>query len=80
MGKTGSAPRASVVGRVVRPAKNGKTQVVCNSGKRWTDKSERIFLEMLAATCNVRLAAAECGFSTCTVYKRRMRYPGFARL
>jgi len=80
MGKSGAA-RAPLPGRVVRPAINGKTQVIeVRSGRRWTDKSERIFLETLAATCNVRLSAATCGFSTVAVYKRRMRYPGFAAL
>jgi hypothetical protein len=80
MDNTGTA-LAPLVGHVVRPEKDGKTKIIrVKSKARWTDKSERIFLEVLASTCNVRLAAAECGFSTVTVYKRRMRYPGFAAL
>jgi hypothetical protein len=80
MDKIGTA-LAPLVGHVVRPEKDGKTKIIrVKSKARWTDKSERIFLEVLASTCNVRLAAAECGFSTVTVYKRRMRYPGFAAL
>lgn len=71
--KTGKAG-----GRVVRQARNRKTQVIRTSGKRWSQEAEQRFLEELAATANVRAAAAAAGFSTITVYKRRMRWPGFA--
>lgn len=79
MGKQVSA-RAPLAGRVVRPAKNGKTKIIDTNGKRWSDRTERVFLELLAATCNVRLAAREIGFSSTAIYKRRMRYPAFAAL
>ncbi len=46
---------------------------------RWNDEAEERFLEELAASCNVRAAAAAAGFSTTAVYQRRMRWPGFAR-
>lgn len=70
--------RAGHAGRVVRPAKNRKTQVIRTSGKRWSQAAERVFLEELAATANVRAAAAAAGFSTTAIYLRRMRCPGFA--
>jgi len=77
MGKTGPALCAPLAGRVVRPAKNGKTMVIRTDGKRWSEKTEKAFLEMLAATCNVRLSAAEVGFSTTALYARRVRWPAF---
>lgn len=71
--KTGKAG-----GRVVRQARNRKTQVIRTSGKRWSQEAERRFLEELAATANVRAAAEAAGFSTTAIYQRRMRWPGFA--
>lgn len=65
-------------GRVVRQARNRRTQVIRTSGKRWSDAAELRFLEELAATANVRAAAAAAGFSTTAIYNRRMRWPGFA--
>jgi hypothetical protein len=67
-------PRA---GRVVRPAKNGKTQVI-RTGHFWTPEAEEAFLEELASTCNVTAAADAAGFSTTAIYKHRMRDAGFA--
>ncbi len=65
-------------GIIVRGGDTAKPQIVATTGKRWSDKAERAFLEMLAATCNVRRAAQAAGFGTITVYQRRLRYPGFA--
>ncbi len=64
--------------RVVRPAINRKTQVIRTGGARWSQRAERVFLEELAATCNVRAACAKAGFSTTAVYQRRKKWPGFA--
>lgn len=68
---------------VVRPAKNGRTQVIRvqsreGRGARWSDAAEEAFLAKLAATCNITAAAEAAGFSTTTLYKRRARWPGFA--
>ncbi|MBT2186703.1 hypothetical protein [Sphingobium nicotianae] len=79
MGKELAVP-SPLAGRVVRPAINGKTKIIDTTGKRWSERAERVFLEMLAATCNVRLAAREVGFSTVAIYRRRLRYPAFAAL
>jgi hypothetical protein len=76
MGRDGTA-RAPLAGRVVRPEKDGRSKVIATRGKRWSDRSEKVFLETLAATCNVRLSAAEAGFSTTAVYGRRARWPAF---
>lgn len=66
-------------GRVVRREKNGKTKVIRTArGKRWSQVAERVFLEELAATGNVRASAAKAGFSTTAIYRRRMQWPGFA--
>lgn len=72
MGKMGEQ------GRVVRQARNRKTQVIRTVGKRWSQAAESAFLEELAATANVRAAAEAAGFSTTAIYRRRMRWPGFA--
>jgi hypothetical protein len=70
---------ARAEGRVVRQEINGGTKVIrVAEGARWSDEAEERFLEELAASCNVRAAAAAAGFSTTAVYKRRMRWPGFA--
>jgi len=76
----GKAVSADVAGTngVVRQAKNRGTKIVRTTGKRWSQAAERAFLEELAATANVRAAAATAGFSTTAIYKRRMRWPGFA--
>lgn len=64
--------------RVVRRAKNCRTQVIRAGAKRWSQAAERAFLEELAGTANVRAAAAAAGFSTTTLYRRRSLWPGFA--
>ena len=69
---------ADGAGRTVRQAKNGKTQVIRTKGKRWSDKAEEVFLEELAATCNVTASAEKAGFSTVAIYRRRMHWPSFA--
>jgi hypothetical protein len=64
-------------GRIIREAKNGNTKVIRTTGKRWSDKAEAVFLAELAATCNVKAAAAAAGFSTVAIYNRRAKWPGF---
>ena len=53
------------------------TQVVATRGRRWSDEAETVFLDHLAATCNVMLSAKACGFSTAAVYRRRRLDPAF---
>jgi hypothetical protein len=53
-------------------------QRVNTCGKRWSEEAEGLFLDHLAATCNVTASAAACGFTCAAVYKRRRRDPAFA--
>ena len=75
---TSEPARCGPEGCVVRAAKNGKTKIVRSGGKRWTLQSEKIFLDYLCATANVRAASAEAGFSPTTAYNQRTTNPGFA--
>ena len=77
MPKATNQPRMGAAGRIVRPAKNGNTKIIRTKGHRWSDKAEEIFITHLAASANVKDAAEVAGFSSVTVYKRRMREPGF---
>jgi hypothetical protein len=54
-------------------------QLVRSSGKRWSDEAEALFLDQLAASCNVTASAQGAGFTPAAVYKRRRRDPGFAQ-
>lgn len=67
---------APPMGRGVRQDKHGKAQVIRATG-RWSQEAEARFLGELAATANVRAAAAAAGFSTTAIYKRRAAWPGF---
>lgn len=46
--------------------------------RRWGQGAEELFLGELAASANVKRAAAAAGFSPEAVYKRRLRQHGFA--
>lgn len=79
MAKSKDPARSGPQGCVIRPAKNGKTKIVSSRGKRWSIQAEKVFLEYLAASANVRAAAAEAGFSARAAYYRRLNNPGFAQ-
>jgi hypothetical protein len=72
----GGAERAEIAGTTIARARWG-TQVVATNGRRWSDEAETVFLDHLAATCNVSLAAKACGFSAAAVYRRRRLDPAF---
>lgn len=65
-------------GSILRAGGKDGPQLVNSKGKRWTDAAEDIFLDQLAASCNVTHAAAACGFSREAIYARRRREPRFA--
>jgi hypothetical protein len=46
--------------------------------KQWTPRIEDRFLATLAATCNVKAACAEVGFTQASAYGHRKRWPAFA--
>ena len=54
-------------------------QLIRSTGKRWSDEAEALFLDHLAATCNVTAAAEACGFSGAALYYRRRNDPAFAK-
>lgn len=46
-------------------------------GRSWTSKKEKIFLNALGDTCNVKLSAKRAGVSTNCVYERRGKNASF---
>lgn len=52
-------------------------QIRTTKGHRWSDEAETIFLDQLAATCNVKLAGDACGFSHAAIYRRRRKDAAF---
>jgi len=77
--KAGAA-RCGPEGTIVRAGGKDGPQRVSSRGKRWTDQAEEIFLDSLAASCNVTWSARQCGFSREALYARRRRDPRFATL
>ncbi len=76
--ETAVAKVAKVSGSRVRYGVKGRAQKVKTGGAQWSDEAEALFFDILAASCNVTLAAAEVGFSTFTVYRQRRMRPEFA--
>lgn len=70
--------RQAPAGSMVRVGPTGREQRVRSSGWQWTDEAEEVFLDALAASCNVSYAAEEAGFCTPTVYRQRRLRPEFA--
>ena len=70
--------RNGPVGEIIQGADTDKLKLVATKGKRWSGAAEDIFIETLAATCNVTRSAAACGFSTVIAYRRRLKHAGFA--
>lgn len=57
---------------------NGRRAVVSRARlKAWTPRTEAIFLETLAASCNVKLSCKAAGLSVPSAYMRRAKWPGF---
>jgi hypothetical protein len=65
-------------GSIIRGGKDG-LQLVETKGHRWTQEAEALFLDHLAASCNVRYAAKQVGFSTVAIYNRKRSDPGFTQ-
>lgn len=77
---TGANPaaRADGAARPMRTA-SGRVQLGRLKPRALDRAAEQAFLTALAATANVRLAAAAAGFSHGAFYHRRRQDPGFAR-
>jgi hypothetical protein len=59
--------------------KNRIVQVARTGGRKLFDHARReVFLEWFAATCNVKLSAAQAGIAYQTVFKHRMKDEAFA--
>jgi hypothetical protein len=55
----------------------GRGQIKRAGHDRWSQAKEKLFFDELAATANVKRAAAAAGVSTNAVYARRMKQPLF---
>jgi len=63
---------------VIHTGKDGPQRIRAGH-KRWNEEAEAIFLDHLAASCNVAWSAAQTDFSVVTFYNRRRTDPAFAR-
>jgi hypothetical protein len=72
------AQRSGPAGSNTRAGGKDGPQVIHSRGKRWTEAAEALFLDALAASCNVTWSAGQCGFSKEALYTRRRRDPAFA--
>ena len=75
---SGAGKQAAPSGVRLRPDHKDGPQRIRSTGKRWSDASEAIFLNHLAATCNVTWAAKQAGFTEMTAYYHRRKDAGFA--
>ena len=77
--KMGRGPRASKIlaGTVVRRTRWAPAQRV-RAHKQWCDEDEEVFLDCLAATCNVEMACEQADVAHTTVYRQRRTRADFA--
>lgn len=61
-------------------AKNRRLQISPVREGGWTKAKRAAFLDLLAATCNVRASAQQIGMNPASVYRLRRRDPQFADL
>jgi hypothetical protein len=75
-----SAPgqKGRVAGSQVRYGPKGRAQRIKTGGAQWSEEAEELFFDVLAASCNVLMAAQATGFTAATVYWHRRRRPEFA--
>lgn len=76
--KSTPACKGRVTGSRVRYGENGRAKRIKTGGAQWSDEAEELFFDVLAASCNVRMATAETGFTTPTVYCQRRLRPEFS--
>ena len=72
-------PSPVPAGTVLRATGKDGPQRVRAGAKRFTPEAQAVFLDHLAASCNVSWSAAQAGVSTVTAYNHRRTSPGFAR-
>lgn len=74
----GHGGRAGPAGTCLRAGGKDGPQIIHSEGRRIADEAEELFLDSLAASCNVTWSAKAAGFSKEAFYKRRRRDPRFA--
>ena len=65
---------------VINGSNARRVQVRRAKNRQWTPRVELRFLDSLANTCNVKVAAAAAGMSKSSAYAHRRRWPHFAKL
>lgn len=79
-GKASDAPdRELIVQRSQRGAAGSGAQMRAVRRDGWTVERRKVFMETLAATCNVSEAARVAGKNLSSAYYQKRRDPGFAR-
>ncbi|MFL6843667.1 MAG: hypothetical protein ACJ8ER_02160 [Allosphingosinicella sp.] len=63
---------------VVRGSNRRRAQIARAQARQWTTRCEDRFLQVLAATCNVKAAYEAVGKSKGSAYTHRRRWPAFA--
>ena len=66
-------------GIMLRSGGKDGPQRIRTSAKRFTPEAQAVFLDHLAASCNVSWSATRAGVSTVTAYNHRRANAGFAR-
>lgn len=59
--------------------RTGKPHLRAPRANGWTRAKEKIFLKVLASTCNVIVAAKTAGVTPSAAYQRRLRWAGFEK-
>ena len=72
------ADNGRLAGTHVRYGPTGRAQKIKTGGAQWSDEAEELFLDVLAASCNIKMAAEATGFHTQTAYRLRRLRPDFA--
>jgi hypothetical protein len=76
---SGQGKGSGPAGSIVRHAPRGLAKRVRTRGSRWSEEAERVFLDALAASCNLQMSAEKVGFTTRGIYARRRRCAAFAQ-
>lgn len=66
-------------GILMRASGKDGPQLIRSKGDRWTEEAEAVFLDHLAASCNVLASCEAAGFGNYSVYKRRREDAAFAQ-
>ena len=76
--KSTPGSQVKIPGTRVRYGENGRAKRIKTGGAQWSEEAEDQFFDILAASCNVVMAAKATGFAPATAYWHRRRRPEFA--